>query len=214
MGPDTLKFILDKFGIKDYGDKFPIDLPDFTRWDMAKMFHDLRFKVGAEIGTEKGVFMEVLCKQIPGVHLHCIDPWVPYDSGVERHSNEQFVKDAYANAQKLAEKYHCDLLRMDSMKALHQFKDNSLDFVYIDGDHRYEPVINDLTEWSNKVRPGGIIAGHDLTHYRTVYMRTGQAVRMYCLAYKIAPWFSLGRIKTPGLKKRMDSCRSYMWVKV
>jgi hypothetical protein len=214
MGPDTLKFILDKFGITDYGNQFPIDLFDFTRADMAKMFHDLRFTVGAEIGTEKGLFMETLCKQNPGLHLHCIDPWIPYDSGQERHANEQFVSDAYANAQRLAGIYECDLLRMESMQALRRFRNDSLDFVYIDGDHRYEPVINDLTEWSKKVRPGGIIAGHDLTHFRTVYMRVGQAVRMFTRAYKIEPWFSFGRLKNPGVRKRMDSCRSYMWVKI
>lgn len=214
MGPDTLKFILDKFGIKDYGDTFPIDLPDFTRWDMAKMFSNLGFKVGAEIGTERGWYAEVLLKQNPKLHLHCIDPWVAYASGVERHSLPQFMSDAYEEAQKRTKGFKCSMICEESMKALKRFENNSLDFVYIDGDHRYEPVINDLTEWSKKVRPGGIISGHDLTHYRTPYMRTGQAVRMFCLAYKIEPWFSFGRIKTPGLKKRMDSCRSFMWVKV
>ena len=47
------------------------------------------------------------------------------------------------------------------MEAVKQFKDGSLDFVYIDGNHTFEYVINDIAEWSKKVRKGGIISGHD-----------------------------------------------------
>ncbi len=36
-----------------------------------------------------------------------------------------------------------------------------LDFVYIDGDHRYEAVKADIQAWLPHVRAGGIIAGHD-----------------------------------------------------
>ena len=47
------------------------------------------------------------------------------------------------------------------MQALEDFLDNSLDFVFIDANHTFEYVVNDIAEWSKKVRPGGIISGHD-----------------------------------------------------
>lgn len=40
---------------------------------------------------------------------------------------------------------------------------NSLDYVYIDGDHRYKSVMRDIVVWWPKVRPGGILAGHDFS---------------------------------------------------
>jgi predicted O-methyltransferase YrrM len=42
--------------------------------------------------------------------------------------------------------------------------DESLDWVYIDADHRYESVLNDLRLVYPKVKHGGIIAGHDFVY--------------------------------------------------
>ena len=41
-----------------------------------------------------------------------------------------------------------------------------VDFVFIDAEHTYEGVRDDIIAWSPKVRPGGIIAGHDYTPER------------------------------------------------
>ncbi len=38
---------------------------------------------------------------------------------------------------------------------------DSMDFVYIDARHDYESVLEDLNAWFDKVKPGGIFAGHD-----------------------------------------------------
>lgn len=39
--------------------------------------------------------------------------------------------------------------------------DGSCDIVYIDAGHSYEDVKRDLEAWIPKVKPGGVIAGHD-----------------------------------------------------
>lgn len=36
-------------------------------------------------------------------------------------------------------------------------------FVFIDADHTYESVLEDIRAWAPRIKPGGIIAGHDLT---------------------------------------------------
>ncbi len=41
------------------------------------------------------------------------------------------------------------------------YKDNSLDFVFIDADHTYTGVKDDVLNWYPKVKNDGIIAGHD-----------------------------------------------------
>jgi len=40
-------------------------------------------------------------------------------------------------------------------------EDASLDFCFIDGDHRYEAVKEDIIAWTPKLRKGGILSGHD-----------------------------------------------------
>lgn len=49
------------------------------------------------------------------------------------------------------------------MEAVQKFDNNSLDFVYIDADHSYETTLEDITEWTKKVKPGGIVSGDDYT---------------------------------------------------
>jgi len=41
------------------------------------------------------------------------------------------------------------------------FNDQSVDFCFLDGDHTYEAVSEDVRNWFPKIRPGGILAGHD-----------------------------------------------------
>lgn len=49
----------------------------------------------------------------------------------------------------------------DSAEAAALFADNSVNFCFIDADHRYAAVVADITAWWPKVRPGGVIGGHD-----------------------------------------------------
>lgn len=52
-------------------------------------------------------------------------------------------------------------IQEDSTEAAKHFKDGSLDYVFIDADHSYEKVSADIDAWRPKVRPGGMLAGHD-----------------------------------------------------
>lgn len=53
------------------------------------------------------------------------------------------------------------LMRMDSVSAAKYISYGCLDLVYIDGDHSYDGVKNDIVSWLPKVRIGGILCGHD-----------------------------------------------------
>lgn len=52
----------------------------------------------------------------------------------------------------------------DSAGSARQFADSSVDFVFLDADHTYQAIRRDIDAWLPKVRPGGIIAGHDYNH--------------------------------------------------
>lgn len=118
-----------------------------TRADLAKYFAELNFKMGAEVGVATGAYGLILCESIPDLKYYGIDLWP---------RREQMVE-----AKKKLKGYNVTLTRAGSLDAVKRFKDNSLDFVYIDADHRFDAVVQDLIFWTKKVRKGGIIAGHD-----------------------------------------------------
>jgi hypothetical protein len=50
---------------------------------------------------------------------------------------------------------------MESKDAASIFKDKSCDLIFIDGDHSFEATIQDIEMWKPKVKPSGILCGHD-----------------------------------------------------
>ncbi|RJR28663.1 class I SAM-dependent methyltransferase [Candidatus Microgenomates bacterium] len=118
-----------------------------SRKDLAKHFNELRFKSGAEIGVSVGEFAAVLCETIPDLKYYGIDLWPK--------------REHLAEAKKRLKPYNASFVRATSLEAAKRFKDNSLDFVYIDADHRFDFVVQDIISWTKKVRKGGIVAGHD-----------------------------------------------------
>lgn len=57
-----------------------------------------------------------------------------------------------------ADSHHTGTLRF----VKEQFGDKPIDFLFIDGDHTYEGVKADFQQYSPLVRPGGLIALHDI----------------------------------------------------
>lgn len=142
----------------------PFNVPGCGRDDLPKFFKEMGFKVGAEVGVYRGEFTEKLCRV--GLKMYAIDPWIGF-SGQGRSEQAQDMQDYNYNcAKKILSPYkECTFVRKTSMDALPDFKPESLDFVYIDGDHRFRYVAEDISEWYWKVKKGGIIAGHD--YYNT-----------------------------------------------
>ena len=56
---------------------------------------------------------------------------------------------------------HVVVLHDRSTAAARSFADASLDFVFLDADHGYEAVCQDLEAWYGKLKPGRLIAGDD-----------------------------------------------------
>jgi len=152
-----------------------------TRVDLAKYFGELGFKVGAEIGVCKGKMSRVFCWYVPELKLYSIDPWIsdpndPYDYANDHENN-------YAHALKILKPFNVTILRKESMDALSNIEDESLDFVYIDGNHSFDYVVEDIIRWTKKVRKGGIISGHD--YYRLEDVDVVLAVDAYTTAHHI-----------------------------
>jgi len=133
-----------------------------NRIELAEMFNKLKFKAGAEIGVADGRYSEILCQKIPGVKLYCIDPWSTY----ENWRNEIHQESAYIKAKYRLEKYpDATLIRKTGTEASFEIEDESLDFVFIDGDHHFDYVMEDILVWNRKVKKGGVVSGHDYFHF-------------------------------------------------
>jgi len=53
------------------------------------------------------------------------------------------------------------LIRKSSSDAAKEFEQESVDLVFIDANHSYESVKNDIDLWLPKVKRGGVLSGHD-----------------------------------------------------
>jgi hypothetical protein len=149
------------------------------RTHLPIVFKELGFSAGVEIGTQRGLYAEVLCKGHPGLHLTCVDPW---HGG--RKSREQFERNYHLAVERLAP-YHVTILRKTSLEAVADVPDRSIDFVYIDGNHEFNLVCPDIIFWSQKVKSGGIVACHDYSNWHEVGVM--QAVDAYTFCNGIGP---------------------------
>jgi len=156
-----------------------------TRNDMAVVLGKLGFNIGAEVGTYKGQYAKVLCDSNPKLHLTCIDPWRAYS-----HWTQEFEDKIYATALENLKGRNVTIIRKPSLDAVRDFKDESLDFVLVDGDHSFDGAMQDIIQWSYKVRKEGIVMVHD-------YWVSGigadvvKAVDAYVHCHGIHPWYML-----------------------
>lgn len=137
--------------------------------------------VGAEIGVAEGAFSAAILEAAQPSELHLIDPWSHLESGddllrapaiLAEVDGAQVQFDAPPpNAEgdalfaQVAARFEGQpgvrLHRQYSYKAAAGFADGTFDFVYVDGNHHYEFVLRDLHDFAAKLKPGGLLFGHD-----------------------------------------------------
>ena len=159
--------------------------------------------------------MMQLAKRNPGMKMFAVDPYVQYD-GYNSWSPEIFIGNYQIAHDRLGQYPNVEFIRKYSMDALADFKDESLDFVYIDANHSYKHVRKDIAGWIKKVRIGGIISGHDYVKARNSksggLIDVKKAVHEFTEKNNVSPWFILGTEgRVPG--EIRDTSRSWLWVK-
>jgi hypothetical protein len=158
----------------------------FTRKHLAELFRDVGVQRMAEIGVADGRYSELLCETIPGLRLLCVDPWAPYTGNRRGGPIEQHQRN-YARATERLAPYQASLIRQKSEVAVMSVPDESLDAVYIDGNHAYQFVLQDLLLWGQRVKRGGIVAGHDYYHFNGAGVV--EAVNFYTSVNRISDWW-------------------------
>jgi hypothetical protein len=118
---------------------------------------------GAEIGVFKGETSKAVLNNWDGT-LYMIDVWKSLDwEGYEDSTNHSIHPTAYKetmdNIQGLEDKGI--MIRATSKQASNLIADNSLDWIFIDANHSYDYVKEDLELWWPKLKKGGLFSGHD-----------------------------------------------------
>lgn len=150
-----------------------------TRIELAQYFNQLGFKRGAEIGVADGRYSEILCESIPDATIYGVDPYRSYSGYSDYRREETFVEKYLQVRDKTIDFPNYVLIVTDSAHAAELFPDNSLDFVFIDANHAYDFVKQDINLWAPKVRPGGIVSGHDYYESRYGKVQVVKAVDEY-----------------------------------
>lgn len=115
-----------------------------------------------EVGTFGGAFARDILEVCRPRKLYCVDPYAIYD-GFKDSLNSKNLDHIYEEAKRFLAPFGdaVEILRMTSAEAAQHFADRSLDFVYIDGNHAYKYVLQDLECWYPKLRDGGLLCGDD-----------------------------------------------------
>ena len=157
------------------------------RWDdLAKRLPKNQPLIGAEIGVWRGAMASRMLEMFPQLTLHLIDSWETHTADSEYAKSGDRI--AQASASKMADAEHicreqCAFAGSravyhhgDSVAMAAEIPDESLDYVFIDGDHSFFGCYRDLRAWWPKVKIGGIVSGHDYEHERFVNFGVQQAV--------------------------------------
>lgn len=134
--------------------------------------------VVAEIGVNEGDFSEEILQVCVPQKLILIDVWAS-----KRYHGGLFDKVKKRFAPQL-ENGVIEIIRDYSFGAIEKCPDNFFDWVYLDTDHGYPTTQRELELLQPKMKPDGIIAGHDyIVGNWNGGVRYGvmEAVREFCL---------------------------------
>lgn len=117
----------------------------------------------AEVGVACGGFAAQVLEHWKGSVYHMVDVWETQPREVYRENTEGIsYQGYYIECLALAQRYpNVKMHKGYSVQMAKEFKDESLDCAYIDANHAYEAVLDDMDAWWPKVRHGGVFGGHD-----------------------------------------------------
>lgn len=126
-------------------------------------------KFGCEIGVNQGTTTSFLLKKLLTIErYYAVDPWQYYKmydgkkfEGTVKGKKtwmqvmKKFLTDTLPYSNRIL------IMRMFSTDAVKFFDDEYFDWVYIDANHKYKYIKENLHLWTPKVKVGGLITGHD-----------------------------------------------------
>ena len=174
--------LYDQIDIKTFSTRnFKLKLESYNQLirpsiNFMKEFFKEKLVKGCEIGIAQGIHSESIIKHLNIEKLYLIDIWDNYEG-----NNWLWAQHSYKLVQK---KFKNDsriiIKKAYSKNAIKDIQDNSLNFIYIDGNHQYEYVYQDISLWYSKLKINGVMAGHDICLSNVM-----NAVKDFCFNKKI-----------------------------
>ncbi len=141
----------------------------------------------AETGTFMGA-SALLCSFNSDAKIWCHDIWT-LDSDINEvgYPSENFFK-VYEKVFDYNLESRVFLVPGDSLKTYKIHRDDSLDLVFIDGDHSYDGALGDFENFLSKVKKnGGVILAHDCTPNSDCKKALVDFCDKHTLTYEILP---------------------------
>jgi len=116
--------------------------------------------IGCEVGVLDGDLSVALLERYEDLVLYMVDCFKEYHDYDEIRMKGALTH-SFVSTTPYADRRIMFLGK--SVQVTPLIKDESLDFVYIDANHKKVPVCTDINAWCPKVKPGGFVSGHDYT---------------------------------------------------
>lgn len=119
--------------------------------------------IGAEIGIYLGRHASFYLRELDIKYVFLVDPY----TGYKNYSPTKVGLINLIEAEKIAHTKLRDYgkkvkwIREESAEAAELIANDSLDFVYIDANHAYESVVEDIFLYYPKMKKDGLFSGHD-----------------------------------------------------
>jgi len=153
-----------------------LNVPMTVTWDHPKhtrrhfleyLINKNKFTTMVEIGVRRGGTTFHLLDTIQDLTIYAIDTDI-----------SQFY------SKSIKEKYGTRLVPIQgfSENVADQIPNNSIDIIFIDGNHSYEYVYKDIVKYSSKLKPAGLLTGHDID-----YPGVNRAVKELVVKFDVGP---------------------------
>jgi len=195
--------------------RYVVDLNDSQKGGWAsiyygvfsKIINDNNYKIVAEVGIGYGTHAKEILKNTSVETLYLVDPMVYYpNDGFATDIMNQTPEIPGNNFNEMHDLINKELSPWSSRYTWYRMRstditnneipDESLDCIFVDGDHSYNAVRDDLRFWWKKIRPGGKMLGDDywiadvakavnefaneIGQTTVFYQRPGQTYNIFC----------------------------------
>jgi len=133
--------------------------------------------VGAEIGVAAANYSLEMLRRVKPKLLYLVDRYAFIENKKARNKKELLMHMAMANVARYTFDGVVRPMCAWSLDVAKWMPDETLDWVYIDADHKTKSVYDDVTAWYPKVKVGGIVAGHDYKKGLGPYPGVNDAVK-------------------------------------
>src|SRR3990167_7294613 len=129
-------------------------------YSLVRQFYKPHFKM-VEVGSLEGISTLLFANCVDTVYsVDCYDYKVPPTGRIPEH-DQMFVEAERMFIERTKDVPNIIKIKKTSVEAAKDFPDGSLDAVYIDAEHDEDSVRQDIQTWRPKIKPGGILSGHD-----------------------------------------------------